>query len=173
MLEGKGVKVGLITTEGYRQILHIDRSYVPGGLAAFIVWNKGELLAPLESTVEVRERIDADGRVVAPLDTAHLLRQVAVLKREKVQAVTVCLLNAYVNGAHERAVRDVLLKEMPGVPVSVSSEVLPEMYEYERALTTVSQPASLSVARSLWGCWGLCGLSCRHVAFLVVGSRQA
>lgn len=53
MLEGKGVKVGLITSEGYRQILHIDRSFVPGGLAAFIVWNKGDLLAPLESTIEV------------------------------------------------------------------------------------------------------------------------
>ena len=54
VLEGKGVKVGLIVSEGFRQILHIDRSYVPGGLAAFITWNKGPLLAPLESTIEVR-----------------------------------------------------------------------------------------------------------------------
>lgn len=55
----------------------------------------------------------------------------------QVEAVTVCLMNAYVNGVHERQIRDVLTKEMPNVPVSISSEVLPEMYEYERALTTV------------------------------------
>ena len=137
VLEGKGVKVGLITTEGYRQILHIDRSFVPGGLAAFIVWNKGPLLAPLESTVEVKERIDAEGQVVRPLDVADLQRQIAVLKAEKVEAVTVCLVNAYVNGEHERAIRDILVQAMPNTPVSISSEVLPEMYEYERALTTV------------------------------------
>lgn len=52
--------------------------------------------------------------------------------------MTVCLMNAYVNGLHERQIRDVLVKEMPNIPVSISSEVLPEMYEYERALTTVS-----------------------------------
>lgn len=138
VLEGKGVKVGLITTEGYRQILHIDRSFVPGGLAAFIVWNKGPLLAPLEATVEVKERIDADGMVVRPLDEGDLRRQIATLKREKVKAVTVCLMNAYVNAAHEECVRKVLAEEMPGTPVSLSSEVLPEMYEYERALTTVA-----------------------------------
>jgi len=85
VLEGKGVKVGLITTEGFRQILHIDRSFVPGGLAAFIVWNKGPLLAPLESTVEVRERIDADGAIITPLEEKHLMQQIKVLKREKVR----------------------------------------------------------------------------------------
>ena len=84
MLEGNGVKVGLITSEGFRQILHIDRSFVPGGLAAFIVWNKGDLLAPLESTVEVRERIDANGQIVRPLDRDHLKEQLEVLRREKV-----------------------------------------------------------------------------------------
>ncbi|GAB5031634.1 5-oxoprolinase [Nannochloropsis oceanica] len=138
VLEGKGVNVGLITTEGHRQILHIDRSFVPGGLAAFIVWNKGPLLAPLEATVEVKERIDAAGRVVRGLDVADLRKQIEVLKREKVEAVTVCLMNAYVNGMHEEAVREVLREEMPNIPVSISSEVLPEMYEYERALTTVA-----------------------------------
>lgn len=119
VLEGKGVKVGLITTEGYRQILHIDRSFVPGGLAAFIVWNKGPLLAPLEATVEVKERIDAEGEVVRALDVADLRRQIEVLKAGKVEAVTVCLMNAYVNGVHEEAIRDVLLEEMPNIPVSV------------------------------------------------------
>jgi N-methylhydantoinase A len=68
----------------------------------------------------------------------------------QVKAVTVCLLNAYVNGVHERQIRDVLAKEMPDMPVSISSEVLPEMYEYERALTTVG----------VWGCEGEAGGSC-------------
>lgn len=66
--------------------------------------------------------------------------------RLQVEAVTVCLMNAYVNGVHERQIRDVLSKEMPHVPVSISSEVLPEMYEYERALTTVRPSPSPVVA---------------------------
>lgn len=68
VLEGKGVKVGLITTEGYKQILHIDRSYVPGGLAAFIIWNKGELLAPLECTIEVWSLVEKLSPVVVIKD---------------------------------------------------------------------------------------------------------
>lgn len=69
--------------------------------------------------MEVKERIDAAGRVVRGLDVADLRKQIEVLKREKVEAVTVCLMNAYVNGMHEEAVREVLREEMPNIPVSV------------------------------------------------------
>ena len=68
VLEGKGAKVGLVTTTGYRDIMQIARSYVPGGLAAWIVWPKPQPLARLEHTVEVPGRMDAQGREVAPLD---------------------------------------------------------------------------------------------------------
>src|SRR5260370_33367635 len=68
VLEGKGATVGLVTTEGYRQVLQIARSFVPGGLAGWIVWPKPEPLAALENTFEVKERIGARGEVVRPLD---------------------------------------------------------------------------------------------------------
>ena len=67
MLEGKGARVGLIVTEGYRQILQIARSYVPGGLAAWIVWPKPEPLAALEDTIEVSGRISAFGKEILSL----------------------------------------------------------------------------------------------------------
>ncbi|MCS6987553.1 MAG: hydantoinase/oxoprolinase family protein [Sphingomonadaceae bacterium] len=141
VLEAKIARVGLVVTEGYRHILQIARSLVPGGLAAWIVWPKPEPMAPLEATIEVPERIGADGRIVRPLDEAALRRAIARLREERVEAVTVCLINAYVNPAHERRVGEILAEELPGVPVSLSSEILPEMQEYERALTTVANSA--------------------------------
>ena len=72
VLEGKGAKVGLVVTEGYRQILQVARSFVPGGLAGWIVWPKPEPLASLENTIEVKERIDARGQVIRHIDQAAL-----------------------------------------------------------------------------------------------------
>ncbi|WP_194744969.1 hydantoinase/oxoprolinase family protein [Thermaurantiacus tibetensis] len=141
VLEAKIARVGLVVTEGYRHILQIARSLVPGGLAAWIVWPKPEPMAPLEATIEVPERIAADGSVVRPLDEAALRRACERLREEKVEAVTVCLINAYVNPAHEKRVGAILAEELPGVPVSLSSDILPEMQEYERALTTVANSA--------------------------------
>ena len=68
ILEGKGAKIGLVTTKGYKQVLQIGRSFVPGGLAAFIVWNMPDPLAPLDMTIEVPERVGARGEVVEKLD---------------------------------------------------------------------------------------------------------
>ena len=82
ILEGKGARVGLVTTQGFRQVLQIARSFVPGGLAGWIIWPKPEPLAALENTVEVVERIGADGAVVTaarrgrrPCQAAHAARQ--------------------------------------------------------------------------------------------------
>lgn len=141
VLEHKIAKVGLIVTEGYRHILQIARSLVPGGLAAWIVWPKPEPMAPLEATIEAPERIGADGAVVRELDEAALRANIARLRAEKVEAVTVCLINSYMNAAHERRVAEIVAEEMPGVPVSISADILPEMQEYERALTTVANSA--------------------------------
>lgn len=141
VLEHKIARVGLIVTEGYRHILQIARSLVPGGLAAWIVWPKPEPMAPLEATIEAPERIAADGAVVRALDEAALRKNIARLKAENVEAVTVCLINSYMNDAHERRVAEIVGEELPGVPVSVSADILPEMQEYERALTTVANSA--------------------------------
>jgi N-methylhydantoinase A len=141
VLEGKGARVGLVTTEGYRQVMQIARSLVPGGLAAWIVWPKPEPLAKLEDTVEVKGRMDAQGREVRPLDEADIRAQLAKLKANGVEAITVALMNGYLNGAHERRVAEIAAEVLPDAPVSLSHEVLPEMQEYERTLTTVANAA--------------------------------
>ncbi|QUL36950.1 hydantoinase/oxoprolinase family protein [Erythrobacter sp. JK5] len=141
VLEGKGAKVGLVTTQGYRDIMQIARSYVPGGLAAWIVWPKPQPLAHLEDTVEVPGRMDADGNEVAPLDEDEVRAALRKLKANGVEAVTVSLINAYVNGAHEQRIGEIVAEELPGLPVSLSHEVLPEMQEYERTLSTVANAA--------------------------------
>jgi N-methylhydantoinase A len=141
VLEHKIARVGLIVTEGYRDILQIARSLVPGGLAAWIIWPKPEPMAPLEATIEAPERIGADGAIVRPLDEAKLRANLQRLREEKVEAVTVCLINSYMNDVHERRIAAIVAEEMPDVPVSISADILPEMQEYERALTTVANSA--------------------------------
>ncbi|WP_128892350.1 hydantoinase/oxoprolinase family protein [Erythrobacter sp. HKB08] len=141
VLEGKGAKVGLVTTEGYRDIMQIARSFVPGGLAAWIVWPKPQPLAHLEDTVEVPGRMGADGKEVRPLDEDAVRTALRKLKDNGVEALTVSLINAYVNGAHEKRIGEIAAEELPGVPVSLSHEVLPEMQEYERTLSTVANAA--------------------------------
>jgi len=111
VLEGKGARVGLVTTQGYRQILQLARSYVPGGLAGWIVWPKPEPLAALDDTVEVRKRIGARGEVVSELDEASAREALRKLKRRAVEAVTVSLINAYANPAHERRIREIAKEE--------------------------------------------------------------
>jgi N-methylhydantoinase A len=138
VLEGKGARVGLVTTEGYRQVMQIARSLVPGGLAAWIVWPKPEPLARLEDTVEISGRMDAFGNEVRPLDEANVREQLTKLKSSNVEALTISLMNAYLNGAHEQRVAEIAAEVLPGVPISMSHEVLPEMQEYERTLTTVA-----------------------------------
>jgi N-methylhydantoinase A len=141
VLEGKGAKVGLVTTEGYRDIMQIARSFVPGGLAAWIVWPKPQPLAHLEDTVEVPERMSADGAVVRELDEAAVRAALHRLKGQGIEALTVSLINAYVNGAHEKRIGEIAEEVLPGIPVSLSHEVLPEMQEYERTLSTVANAA--------------------------------
>lgn len=141
VLEGKGARVGLVTTEGYRHIMQIARSFVPGGLAAWIIWPKPQPLAALEDTVTVKGRMDADGNEFRPLDEANARDALAVLKEQGVEAITISLINAYVNGDHERRVGELAAEILPGVPVSLSHVVLPEMQEYERTLTTVANAA--------------------------------
>lgn len=141
VLEGKGARVGLVVTEGYRQVMQIARSLVPGGLAAWIVWPKPEPMARLEDTVEVAGRMGADGREISPIDREEIRAKLEFLKRQGVEAITVSLMNAYLNGAHELAIAEVAREVFPDAPISLSHQVLPEMQEYERTLTTVANAA--------------------------------
>jgi N-methylhydantoinase A len=138
VLTQRGARVGLVTTKGYRQTLQVARSFCPGGLGGWVSYVKAPLMAPLELTIEADERIGADGSVVSPLDEAALERDLnALAEKGEVEALTICLLNSYINGEHERAVRDVAAKVFPDIPISISSDVVPEMQEYERTETTV------------------------------------
>jgi N-methylhydantoinase A len=141
VLENKIARVGLVTTQGFRHVLQIARSLVPGGLAAWIIWPKPEPMAALECTVEAPERIGADGAIVRALDEAGLRHNLQVLKSEKIEALTICLMNSYVNDIHERRVAQICAEEFPNLPISISADILPEMQEYERTLTTVANSA--------------------------------
>ena len=137
ILTGQGARVGLVTTAGYRHILQIARSFVPGGLGAWVIFNKTPPLAPLKLTVEAKERIGAKGDVVEPLDEEALRDVLRHLKRLGIDALTISLFNSYTNDVHERAAGRIAEEELPDVPVSLSCDVIPEMQEYERTITTV------------------------------------
>ena len=137
VLTASGARVGLVTTKGYKQVLQIARSYVPGGLGGWVIFNKSEPLAPLELTIEADERIGAKGEIVQPLDEKALKQSLTALSQRGIEALTVSLMNAYANAAHEERVRQIADGIFPGIPISISSEVVPEMYEYERTETTV------------------------------------
>ena len=138
VLTSSGARVGLVTTKGYRQVLQIARSFVPGGLGGWVIYNKSLPMAPLSLTVEADERISSRGDVVRKLDERALRETLQLLKSRKIQALTVSLINAFSNDAHERRIKQIAAEVMPGIPVSLSSEVVPEMQEYERTVTTVA-----------------------------------
>jgi len=142
MLEKKIAKVGLIVTEGHRHLMQIARSLVPGGLAAWIIWPKPEPMAALQRTIEAPERMDAKGHTIRQLDVPEMRARLERLKAaEEVEALTICLMNSYVDGRHEKAVAAICAEVFPDIPISISSDILPEMQEYERALTTVANSA--------------------------------
>lgn len=137
VLEGKGARVGLIVTKGYAQILHLARSWTPGPLAGWMVMQKPEPLAAVEDTLEVDERIAADGSVLKAPDGVELQAQLVKLMGSGVSALTVCLMSSYANPAHEDIIKQLVRKLDAQMAITLSSEVLPEFREYERALTTV------------------------------------
>ncbi|HPF26025.1 MAG TPA: hydantoinase/oxoprolinase family protein [Steroidobacteraceae bacterium] len=138
VLTGTGAKCGLVTTKGYRQVLQIARSYVPGGLGGWVIYNKSLPMAGLASTIEADERVSARGEVVHKLDEAKLRKDLQALKKQNIEALTVCLINSFANDKHEKRIKAIAAEEMPDIPVSLSSEVVPEMQEYERTVTTVA-----------------------------------
>src|SRR5690349_2982398 len=135
VLESKGARVGLITTKGFGQILHLARSQTPGPLAGWIIMIKPDPPAALEDTREANERMSAQGEVVEPVDREQVEQVVRDLVDAGVESLTVSLINSYANPAHEREIKEIIHTLYPGFPVTISSDVLPEFREYERTLT--------------------------------------
>ena len=135
VLESKGARVGLITTTGFKQILHLARSQTPGPLAGWIIMIKPDPPALLSDTREAVERLDARGNTVTPVDREQVKGIVRDLVDSGVESLTVGLINSYVNSAHEEEIGAIVEELYPGFPVTLSSHVLPEFREYERTLT--------------------------------------
>ncbi|PSP96848.1 5-oxoprolinase [Halobacteriales archaeon QS_4_70_19] len=137
LLEETGSRVGLITTEGHEDVLHLARAWTPGPLYGWMDMDKPDPLADLVDTRGVPGTISSpEGEETEPLDEAAVREAVRDLQTSGVEAVTVALLNSYLNSAHEKRVREIVAAEAPELPVSISSEIVPEYGEYERTLTT-------------------------------------
>ena len=137
VLEGKGASVGLLTTSGFEQILHVARSWTPAPISAWMGFLKPDPLADLIHTRGVNERMSARGEVVVPLDEEQVREDLRNLFESGVQSLTVSLLNSYANPAHERRIQEIAQEVAPDIPVTISYDILPEFREYERTLTTV------------------------------------
>ncbi len=135
ILEGKGAKTALITTAGFRDVLELRRIRVPRLYEP--LYRKPPPLVPRDLRFEIRERLDAEGRVVTPLETDDVLAVADRIAGLQVEAVAVCFLHAYLNPDHERLAGELLRQRLPGVFVTLSTEVLPQIREYERTSTTV------------------------------------
>lgn len=135
LIERKGARTGLLTTRGFRDVLEIGREKRYD--AHDIQIEFPEPLVPRAARLEVAERVHASGRVLVPLDLADARRAIGTLLDRGVESLAVCLLHSYANPAHERAVAGLAAEMAPGLPVSLSADVLPEIKEFERTTTTV------------------------------------
>ena len=136
VIEHNGATVGLITTEGYRDILHIARHKKPLNFSNYqdLPWQRWPIVRR-RYRLTVPERIARDGSVLVPLDEERARDQVRKLKEAGVDSVAVCFLFSFLNSEHERRVAEIVREEFPEAFLSVSSEVLPQYREYERFST--------------------------------------
>ena len=135
IIEQKGAKTALITTDGFRDVLELRRNRVPRLYDLY--YEKPPTLVSRQLRLEVRERLNYKGQVLKPLEASDVERAVDRIIREGVESVAVCLLHSYANPSHERYIAGVLRERAPGVILTLSSDLLPEMKEYERTSTTV------------------------------------
>jgi N-methylhydantoinase A len=135
ILERKGSRVGLITTSGFEDVLEIariDRAHLYD-----LSWTKPLPLVPRHRRFGVTGRMDHLGHELVPLDTEQVSRTIQELKKQGVEAIAVCFLHAYTNSVHEHQVREMIEAEWPEVTVSISSEVMNAIREFERTSTVV------------------------------------
>ena len=135
LLERKGAKLGLLTTEGHRDVLEMREGLKDDRYA--LRQPAPDPLVPRHLRLPVRERVRADGTATTPLERDSMRRAIRTLAAEQVEAVAVCYLHAYRSPEHERATAEALAHSLPGAYVSLSSEVFPQIKEFERVCTTV------------------------------------
>jgi N-methylhydantoinase A len=135
IIERKGVKVGLVTTKGFRDVLELGRFRSPH--LYDINFRKPEPLVERRFRFEVDERVDGRGKVLKQLDTQELDTIADQLQAANVEAIAICFLNSYVNSAHEFKAQHYLQTKLPNIPVSASVQLLPQIQEFERTSTTV------------------------------------
>ncbi len=135
IVERKGASTGLITTQGFRDVLEIARLRTPR--LYDLTWRKPPPLVPRELRREAAERVMSDGTVLKPLDEESVRDAVDILVRKGVSSIAICFINSFANPSHERRVAELVQALAPQISLSVSHQVLPEMQEYERTSTTV------------------------------------
>jgi N-methylhydantoinase A len=141
IIERTGAKLGLITTQGFRDVLEIQRSYRPD--LYDLQWDKPKALVPRHLRLTVNERVGPDGAIIEEVNVKQAREVVRQLLDEGVEAICVCLLNAYANPANEQKIGEVVQELAPNIALSLSSEVDPRIREYERVSTTVLNAYSM------------------------------
>lgn len=141
LLEGKVEALGFITTEGYEFMLEIARQSVPDGYGNSYFWVKPDRIVPADRVRTVGGRLDFTGAEIRPFDEESAVAAARWFRDQGITTLGVCLLHAYANDEHELRMRDILRREHPEAVVSISSEVLREYREYERAMTTLVDAA--------------------------------
>jgi N-methylhydantoinase A len=141
LLEGKVDRLGFVTNTGYEAMLEIARQSVPDGYGNSYFWVKPDRIVPRHLVRGVAGRLDFTGAEVTPLDEEGARAVARWFREARINALGVCFLHAYANPAHEERMREILAEEHPDAVVSVSSEVLREYREYERAMTTLVDAA--------------------------------
>jgi N-methylhydantoinase A/oxoprolinase/acetone carboxylase beta subunit len=145
IIERKGAKTGLITTQGFRDALEIGREKRYDIYDIFL--ENPEPLVPRAFRREVAERLDETGRVIVPLNRMEVFDVVRELLNDGIEALAVVLLHSFRNPSHERIIREVVESEFPDVILSLSSDVMPEIREFERTSTTVANVYVKPIAR--------------------------
>lgn len=136
ILEGRGARTGMLVTDGFKYVLEIGRAEIPRRENLF-AWVKPRRPVPPRLILEVPERMRLDGAVHRALDEGRCRAAARALGAAGVEAVAIVFLHAWANPEHERRARDLVRDELPGVSVSLSSDVLPVFREYERSMATV------------------------------------
>jgi len=145
ILQRKGARTGLITTQGFRDVLEIGRIRMPDMFD--LTWDKPKPLVPRRHRLEVVERIAADGTVVEPLSESSVIAAGRALVADDIEAVAIAFINSYRNSDHEVRAEAILRSHFPQLLVTTSCAVLPEMKEYERTSTTVVNAYLLAAMR--------------------------
>ncbi len=135
LLQGKGAKTALLTTEGFRDVLEIGRQNRPELYNLQV--ERLPPLVPRRYRFEISERVNHEGRILRPVDRSQIRRVAGKLRQLGIESVAVCFLHSYANPRHEKIAAGIVREEFPEAHVSVSSELLPEFREYERTSTTV------------------------------------